>query len=181
MPCAAIFPSNLYAGACTCRTASLFTTGVFLIYSRLAVHPLLSASQNLLERARNLTRPGTPGLGQTQYFTKCNFHGTYWNLFEHLRNLQRMEAKQNIGFSEHTGTCWNLLGTCLVLGTRPWPNATFPNCNSHGTHWNLLEPLWNLQPAWAKLDFSFSEPTGTCPEYIRFWAPGLSQTQLSRK
>ena len=85
---------------------------------------------------------------------------------EPLRNLQRMEAKQNISFSEHTGTCWNLLGTCLVLGTRPWPNATFPNCNSHGTHWNLLEPLWNLQPAWAKLDFSFSEPAGTCPEYI---------------
>ena len=100
---------------------------------------------------------------------------------EPLRNLQRMEAKQNISFSEHTGNCWNLLGIRSVLGTRPQPNATFPNCNSHGTYWNLLEPLWNLQPAWAKLDFSFSEPTGTCSEYIRFWAPGLSQTQLSRK
>ena len=38
--------------------------------------------------------------------------------------------------------------------------------DSHGTYWNLLEHWWNLQPAWAKHDFSFSEPTGTCSEPV---------------
>ena len=54
-------------------------------------------------------------------------------------------------------------------------------CDSHGTNWNLFEPLRNLYPAWAKHDFSFSEPTGTCSEPTRFWALGLGQTQISQK
>ena len=173
--------------------------GVFPIYSRLAVHPLLSASQNLLERARNLTRPGALGLSQTQYFTKCNFHGTFWNMLEPLRNLQRMEAKQNIGFSEHTGTCWNLLepvwswapglgqtqlsqiaipmepiGTCLNLcGT-----YSLRGPNSTPASRNLLEPARNIYGfghlVSAEHNFPENEipmkPFGTCLNFCRTYS-----------
>ena len=140
-------------------------------------------------------------------FARLQVLGTYWNLlgtdeflctwrwpnaaFSKMRFSRNVleppgtlvEPTARVGQTrlQLFGTYWNLLGTCSVR--TPGPNQTqfSRKCNSHRTFWNLFEPLRNLCPAWAEHDFSFSEPTGTCSEPIRFYTPGLSQTQLSQK
>jgi hypothetical protein len=119
-----------------------------------------------------------PGADQTQLSQKFDSHGTYWNLLEHWWNLQPAWAKHDFSFSEPTGTCSELV---LCERLAPTKLNFLENAIIIETFWNLFEPLRNLCPAWAEHDFSFSEPTGTCSEPIRFYTPGLSQTQLSQK
>ena len=97
-----------------------------------------------------------------------------WNLLEPARTFAEPTPYGRQTRHQLLGTYWNLLATYSVLGTWSQPNATSQNCNSHGTCWKLLERLWKLQPALAKLDFSFSEVTGSCSEPIRFWQHGAS-------
>ena len=66
-------------------------------------------------------------------------------------------------FSEPTGT-WSGPMSFYVPGGDQ--TQLSQKSDSHGTYWNLLEHWWNLQPAWAKHEFSFSEPTGTCSELV---------------
>ena len=110
-----------------------------------------------------------------------------------------MEAKQNISFSEHTGTSWNLLGTCSVLGTRPQPKQlsqtaipmeTTGTClnlcgtyslrgpNSTPTSRNLLEPARTIYGfghlVSAEHNFPENEipmkPFGTCLNFCRTYS-----------
>ena len=127
-----------------------------------------SASRNILEPAGTCSEPvwfWAPGLGQTQLSqiaipmepigTCLNLRGTY-----SLRGPNSTSASRNL--LEPARNIYT------VLGTWSQPNTTCRKCNSQGTFWNLLELLRNLQPAWAKLDFSFSEPTGICSAPMRF-------------
>ena len=63
------------------------------------------------------------------------------------------------------GTSWSLFGTCAVLNTSDRPNTILAQVLKS---WSLLEPVRNLQLAWAKRNFCASEPTGTCSDLCCF-------------